>query len=204
MSELRYDAYYDDNEPEGLYAYAYHRETPMLSDGIVGEKSYVCEFYYAKSDGTDTYEICYTAAEASGGGETSYDEVKEMHFYSCTLNLTGVESIEVSLRNTRTNESKTATLQSTANTSALSPSDALRALCEKKSDVFAELTKEERKGVFTKQEVFYGEIRLRVIRSAEKNYYYVGVVDREKKTRSFLLDGENGRILAARVSTETA
>lgn len=203
VSELRYDVYYDENEPEGLYAYAYYRESPMHSDGIVGEKNYVCEFYYVQQDGADTYEIQYEIGDESGGGETSYDEVKELHFYSCTLDLTDVPSIEVCVRNTRTDESVSATLKSAVKDAALSPTDALKSLSEKKSDVFAELTKEERNGILAKREVFYGEIRLRLIRSAEKSYYYVGVVNREKKTRSFLLDGENGRILAARVSEES-
>lgn len=47
---------------------------------------------------------------------------------------------------------------------------------------------------------FEGEIRIRLIESEGKTYYYVGVISADKVNVSYLLDGETARILAKRES----
>ena len=52
----------------------------------------------------------------------------------------------------------------------------------------------------TKNNEFYGEFYIRLLRR-DKNFYYVGIIGKSETTVSLLIDAESGEVLARRESS---
>ena len=72
----------------------------------------------------------------------------------------------------------------------LSANTVLSKLVKNETELFSSLT--DKYG-------FAGEIYMRLIYE-DSSYYYVGIIDREQNTYAFLINAENGNILAKRQS----
>ena len=177
-----------------LTVYSYLREQPYLDDGAAGTTERIAAFYFTRKDGSSTYLISFTAQggeNKESGGEMSYDDVKKQYYYMCSLDLSQTAELPVTVKNAKTGKEYSFTAKTVKTPNTLSPRAALSAFENAESEMLAPLKHDGD---------FEGEIRIRLIESEGKTYYYVGVISAEKVNVSYLLDGETARILAKRES----
>ena len=116
----------------------------------------------------------------------SYDNVKSEYFYSVSADLTNAESLHFYIDYGGEKLTLTALTVKKANT--LTPRALLTALEENERETF---------NLLTNDNLFAGEIYLRLI-CEDEPYYYVGLITKDGKTRSFLLTADTGKVLAKR------
>lgn len=201
VSELRDNVFYAESAADGensfhLSAYSYLREQPLLSDGATGKTERVAEFYFTAKDGSETYVLHYVLSDTGkeGGGEMSYDDVKRQYYFICSEDLSDITALKATVKKQKTGEEISFGANSAKTAETLSPREILSVFENAESEKISSL---KNNGVFT------GEIRMRLIISEKKTYYYVGLISENGTTFSYLLDGETGRILARRESDDT-
>lgn len=173
-----------------LTVYSYLREQPYLDDGAAGTTERIAAFYFTRKDGSSTFLISFTAQggeNKESGGEMSYDDVKKQYYYMCSLDLSEAAELPVTVKNAKTGKEYAFTAKTVKTPNTLSPRAALSAFENAESQMLAPLKHDGD---------FEGEIRIRLIESEGKTYYYVGVISADKVNVSYLLDGETAKILA--------
>ena len=200
VSELRDNAFFATADADGenafrLCVYSYLREQPLISDGAAGKTERVAEFYFTAKDGADTYVLRYASPDGlkQGGGEMSYDDVQRRYYYFCSEDLSSSGALNVAVKNEKTGEEISFNATSAKKDGTLSPREILSAFENAESEKIASLKKNG---------VFCAEIRIRLIVSEDTPYYYLGLIDENGKTFSYLLGGETGKILAKRESDD--
>ena len=177
-----------------LTVYSYLREQPYLDDGAAGTTERIAAFYFSEKDGSSTFLISFTAQggkNAESGGEMSYNDAKKQYYYMCSLDLSETAELPVTVKNAKTGKEYAFTAKTVKTANTISPRAALSAFESAESETLAPMKSDGD---------FAGEIRIRLIESEGKTYYYVGVISADKATVSYLLDGETAKILAKRES----
>ncbi len=169
-----------------MRVYAVKKEVPYLTDGIPQESAQRFEAYLVAPEGREQTNLSFRIRDQKYGGEMSYDNVRREYFYSCSLDVSTLSSIDCVI--TYGEEEFLMTAQSVLTEKTLTPKDALTKLIALQPDLFTSMT--DKYG-------FSGEIYLRLIYEGTP-YYYVGVIDREGKITAFLLNAETGKLLAQR------
>ena len=188
VSELRNNILLGQADGIRLTAYAVTRETPYLADGIPQTKTTTAEFRVSAPAGETAISLAFAFEGKDYGGEMSFDNVKMQFYYSCSLDISAVCELPVTVIVGDSKVEITAQTVITENT--LTPEQLLKTLASAEPQLFKDLT--DKYG-------FAGEIYLRLIHE-DANYYYVGIIDRTQKIRAFLLNAETGKILAKRQS----
>lgn len=195
LAELPRENGNNENESRvSLTVQSYLREQPYIDDGAAGTTERIAIFYFSEEDGSNTYIISFNAPETAGrdrGGEMSYDDAKKQYYYTCSLNLSEVSELPVTVKNAKTGKEYVFTAKTVKTQATLSPRAVLAAFESAESEALAPLKSEYD---------FTGEIRIRLIESDGKTYYYLGIIATDKTTVSYLLDGETAKILAKRES----
>lgn len=181
ISEERYDIYLYQNDGLEIKIYNSVKETPFCADGVKGETGELCEIFITLPQNYDTVAVSVGEIE----GEMSYQSVDNLYYLSCSGAVAG-ESAQVTL--TCGGNSATYDAVSVRYDGVLSCGEAVKCVIERESEMFAEMTQNN---------VFCGEIFVRLLYD-EGCYYYVGVCDRNKKISAYLVDGERGKIIAAK------
>lgn len=188
VSELRENIFIAKTEEFSLRVYAVKKEEPYAADGIKQAINPRLEAYLVAPNGTESCYFYFLFNGTEYGGDMSFDNLKTEYFYACTLDVAQAQSLPCRI------EYGNKTIELTANSVRTSDTLQARALLQRlqsaEPDLFASMT--DSYG-------FTGEIYLRLIYE-DAPYYYVGIVDRNKTVRAFLLNAINGKILARRVS----
>lgn len=184
ISERRAQVYlYADDDIE-VKVHISSRETPYLSDGYCGEMSDVCEIFIKFSQSPESVD-----AHIDGrGGEMSYMSVTDNFYLSFAGTDTG-DSVVVDL--VCDGEERSVTAPSVLYDGVISPEAALESAKSYDADCFDALTDGKN---------FEGEIYVRLLADEGRCYYYVGLTDREGNTHAYLVDGENGSVIAERTA----
>ena len=157
------------------------REHPYNNDGIKATLTDVVEITLEGE--ADEYRVYLLGGEQIGG-EMSFRNTRGDFYFS-----QGVKSFpetSVTLRVEWEDEQREIVATSVKTENTLSPEKALsRALTNEKATL-------ER---MSSNGSFQGEFYVRLLRR-DKNYYYVGIVDRDGNMISLLLDSESGEVLA--------
>ncbi|MBE7068153.1 MAG: hypothetical protein E7381_02510 [Clostridiales bacterium] len=188
LSELRSNILLAEEDGFSLRIYAVEKEYPYATDGIKRDTSQRAEIYLSAPSGEKTCNLSFEVDGKEYGGEMSFDNVKTEYYFSCALDLSA--SQEISCKITFGESEKLLLAKTVKTENTLTPKNILQTLQKKESELFASLTDEYG---------FAGEIYLRLI-FEESPYYYVGVIDRNGKIAAFLVNAENGNILAKRQS----
>ncbi|MGN0814352.1 MAG: hypothetical protein ACI4MH_03880 [Candidatus Coproplasma sp.] len=182
ISENRTDVflYADDNISFKIYCSS--RETPYLSDGIKGKTEDIIEAHLSVEGSPSEVKI-----DMGGyGGEMNYLSVSKSFYLSFSGKPFGGENVDVTL--TVDGKEQSFTAASVKYDGLITPVEALNCVREYDAGLFEKLTDGNN---------FCGEIYLRLLFD-DGCFYYVGVCDREGIINSFLVNGENGRIIATR------
>ncbi len=188
VSELRENIFLAETDGYLLRVYSVRKEIPYCADGIPNAISTTVEFHLNAKAADGAYVLEFPFKGKTYGGEMSYDNVKTEYFYSQTLDVANEKEVSVTI--TSKTETVTLNAKSVLSGSALSAKDAFSCLYKTEKPLFDELT--DKYG-------FQGEIYIRLIYE-DAPYYYVGLITRDEKVRAFLLNAENGKILAKRES----
>lgn len=186
VSDLRCDLFCAQTESFEVTVTCMEREYPFASDGYVGTLSKTVEVTLVETENSDAIYEVYFLEDVPRGGEMSFRSVTGDRYYS-----RGVETFPegvLSLRIVRDGKSEDIALTSVKNQKTLSPASALES---------ALLSEKETVKKLSSGGDFSGELHVRLLRR-DKNYYYVGIVDRNKRTVCMLLDAESGKVLARR------
>lgn len=188
VSELRSNILLAHTENFSLRVYSVTKENPYIPDGIPHECNTRAEVYLTALEGKENCAVYFTVDGQEYGGDMSYDNVKAEYFFSCTLDISNVETMPCRIEYGKQTLDLTAATIRQANT--LNAKDVLKALENAESELFSSLT--DHYG-------FAGEIYIRLIYE-ETPYYYVGIIDRNGHINAFLLNAQTGKILAKRAT----
>ena len=188
VSELRSNILLAEEEEFSLRVYAVEKEYPYATDGIKRETTKRTEIYLLTPSGEKTCNLSFEVDGKEYGGEMSFNNVKTEYYFSCSLDASTLQELQCNITFGETEKQLLAKTVKTENT--LTPKKILQTLQNKEKELFSSLTDEYG---------FAGEIYLRLI-FEETPYYYVGVIDRNGKITAFLINAENGNILAKRQS----
>ena len=186
VSEWRSNILLASEDQFALRVYAVEKENPYIADGIPRECNTRVEVYLTAPEGKETCNVFFTVDGQEYGGEMSYDNVKAEYFFSCSLDVSTVETVPCRVEY----GAKTLLLnaQTIRQEATMDATKLLKALSTSESELFASLT--DSYG-------FAGEIYIRLIYE-ENPYYYVGIIDRNGNIHAFLLNAQTGKILAKR------
>ena len=185
ISEKRTAVYlYEDDDLSVKLHYSL-REEPYVSDGFKGELTNVCEVFVHFSQSPDKVDVLF---DDGRGGEMNYMSVTDSFYLSFSGTF---EGDKINIKLSWGNSTKTVEAQSVTYDGVISCEQALKCATEYDSETFAALTDKQN---------FLGEIYVRLLSDAGKCYYYVGVCDREGNISAYLVDGENGNVIAERKS----
>lgn len=185
VSENRKAVYICQEDGYELKVFCSDRETPYALDGVKGDMTTVTEVYYTCT-GSPSKVSCDIGGK---GGEMSYMSVTRSFYLSFAGELEKAESVKVSLDiDGKTSELE---IKNTFESGTIDAQSALKCVTEYDGATFERLTAGNS---------FAGEIGVRLIYDGGC-YYYVGVCDRDKQLKSYLVDGKNGRIIAERETT---
>jgi hypothetical protein len=186
VSELRSNILIAEKDSYALKVYAVEKEYPYSTDGVKRETTTRTEIYFTAPSGDKSCQISFTINDKRHEGEASYDNVKAEYFLSYPADFSSVESLDFTIRYGE--ESFTMTAKTIKTEKTLTPRQALTKLRENAPSVFENLTSEN---------AFVGEIYLRLI-SENSPYYYIGLIEKNGTIQAYLLNSENGKILAKR------
>ncbi len=181
VSELRSDLFTASDEAFSLTVACISREYPYNGDGIKAPLNDVIEV--TLEGDAEEYSI-YFLGEENMGGEMSFRNTRGDFYYS-----QGVKSFpkgSVSLRVEWEDKSREVVATSVKTENTLTPEKALSYALEAEQATIGRMSADG---------AFAGEFYVRLLRR-DKNYFYVGIVDRNGKMISLLLDSESGEVLA--------
>ena len=182
ISEKRYDIYLYKDDTVEVTVYLAEKETPFTADGIKSATCNICEIFVTIPD--TAQEVAISVGGQSG--EMNYRAVERDYYLSFSGgNFTGNEC-EVLLE--VDGKSFDYTAQSVLYDGVISCEDALKCVIEKDGELFKQLTSNG---------AFAGEIFIRLLYD-DGCFYYVGICNRERTVNAYLVDGENGKIIAVR------
>lgn len=181
VSEIRSDLFTAQEEEFSLTVACISREYPYNCDGIKAPLSDLIEI--TLEGNADEYSV-YLMGDEHMGGEMSFRNTRGDFYYS-----QGVKSFpegSVSLRVEWEDTSREIVATSVKSDRTLTCQEALAHAVDAEKSIIQSMSDKT---------AFRGEFYVRLLRR-DKNYYYVGIVDRNGKTISLLLDGESGEVLA--------
>ena len=182
ISQLRNDIFQFENEEFKLTAYAEIVETPLVDDGVKGKTEKVLVFKLKNKIPTQCFEQCNISFKIKDNNYSKDFEFKQIStLISCAITVKELPSSSLDVTLTINNQSQAINMQSIKNKSTKSYGDVLKRLKEDNS-----ISDKLKEAV---------EIRIRLINNNDYDYWFVGIVSKEK-TVSFLLDGETLEILA--------
>ncbi len=183
ISEVKSDIFCAETEEFTLTAACVSREYPYCADGIACPMSNVIEISLVPAERQNTEYFVYIGEI---GGEMSVRNAQGDYFYSESIDVFPEGSVSVIVE--WGEERREIAITSVKNEKTISVGDALSYAVEAEKETISRMTKGG---------VFLGEFHIRLLRR-DKNYYYVGIVDRDGETVSLLLDSESGSVLARR------
>lgn len=186
ISELRSDIFQAETEEFSLTLTCVSREYPFATDGIACPRTDVVEISLVPTVPGNEYSAYFATDAGEQGGEMSFRNAFGDWFFSESV--TAFPNGSVSVRICRDEEVHEITATSVKNESTLSPAEALDCAVSAEKDRIERMTESRQ---------FLGEFHVRLLRR-DKNYYYVGIIDRDGETLSLLLDSESGEVLARR------
>lgn len=183
ITQLRENIFFAENEQFTLICYPEKRESPIENDGFVGkvENFVIFKLNFKNSVFKQPYDISFKIADESYIGKFDYKPIADK--LECCVKVNSLDFEQLFTTLSAENSSVGITLLPKKNSSTVDCKDALELL--KQND-------EDSKKILSLDNC---EIRIRLINNDGYDYWYIGLISTEDKV-SYLLDGENGELLA--------
>ncbi len=189
LSEVRSDIFCAETEEFSVTLNCVLREYPYAADGVASPMQRLVEISVSPAENTAEEYGVYVLGEhgeALLGGEASFRNFAGDWYFSQSVENFPKQS--VTLRVTWGENVRELVATSVKSETTLGAEEALACAVEAERELVDRLTEDG---------VFRGEFYVRLLRR-DKNYYYVGILDRAGGVLSLLLDGETGEVLARR------
>ncbi len=189
LSEVRSDIFCAETEEFSVTLSCVSREYPYSADGVASPMRKIVEISLSPAENTAAEYSVFVLGENGEqvlGGEASFRNFAGDWYFSQSVE--SFPQTSISLRVTWGENVRELTATSVKNENTLSPEAALVRAVEHERELVERLTVDG---------AFRGEFYVRLLRR-DKNYYYVGVMDRAGGVVALLLDGETGEVLARR------
>jgi len=185
ISENRVGVYYYKDDETEIKIYRLMRETPYNLDGVCGRLAPRTEVYLScKNTPAEAY-----VSLAGESGEMSYMSVGGYFYLSFGRDVG--ESAKIETIVTIDGKEERYDVLNVAAEKTVTAREAVKCAEEYDGETFSSLKSGDE---------FLGEISVRLIYD-DGCYYYVGVCDRQKNIRAYLIDGTDGRVICKREST---
>lgn len=184
VSDNRKGVYLYSDDLYEIKIYVSNRETPYLKDGVKGIMTTLTEVFYTPKNSPT--EVVLQLGEH--GGEMNYMAVERCFYLSFSGEIDNKESVLIKL-SVDGKEFETE-VKNVLEKGTIAPEVAVKCVSEYDKTTFERLTSSNR---------FSGEISVRLLYDGGC-YYYVGVCDRDKNVKAYLVSGADGRIIAERES----
>lgn len=161
------------------------KENPYTVDGVCGEVRNLIEIFLYTPDNTVVYDIFFEENGKTLGGEMNYNSSKSRQELCFEYYNNEVQSIEFALQYNDT--SLIITALSVIETTLLTPENALNSLYLSNKEIFTNMSATG---------TFNGEIHIRLVFESGKCYYYIGVINPTGKIFAYLLNAQDGSIIA--------
>ena len=182
ISERRENIYLYSNDGIEIKIYISERENPYAPDGICGDMRDLTEIFVKLDKNYDEVVVSVCTIE----GEMNYRAVENCYYLSTSGGNIKGESVDVTL--TCGGESKSYSAVSVLYSGVIDCDTAVRCVIDREGELFESLTENK---------IFCGEVYVRRLYDLGC-YYYVGVIDRNKKINAYLVDGERGKIIVSK------
>lgn len=181
VSDYRSGFYFYESDDLEVKVYSVERETPYSLDGIKGKTSHLTEIYLTFDGECSEAEIMLGNR---GGGEMSYMATARNYYLSFPDE--GIEGASLSAKVTLDGKEREIEIKNVAAEGVIDGKTALDCVREYDRERFESLSESY---------AFKGEISVRLLYD-EGCYYYVGLCDRDKNVHAYLVDGNDGRVIA--------
>ncbi len=187
VSELRKTIYEGESQTFLVSLYAEQREDPFIDDGYVGKiKNAVIVKVEFKEGSANDVKAVITYGNETLNASLSYNPVSGKSSAIITVeNLPETAGVNVEITSGEICEN--VTLSSVVFDKTVDYKEAIKSAVNSDKGIIEKLFEE---GNVT------AEIHVRLICSDDKNYYYIGFVERSGKTHAYLIDGETANVLA--------
>lgn len=182
VSERRTAIYNFCDDDTSIKIYCSQKEQPYCADGIKGELCDIIEVFVTLPENPQELVL----EIESYGGEMNYQAVDNCYYLSFTGEAFSSPSVKVKL-NKDGKESEYTALTAIYD-GVMSCDEAVKCIIEHDRELFDSLTSNG---------LFDGEINVRLLYD-DGCYYYVGVCDKQKNISAYLIDGERGKVIAAK------
>ena len=187
VSELRQTIYEGESQTFLVSLYAEQREDPFIDDGYVGEiKNVVIVKVEFKQGSANDVKALITYGNETHNASLTYNPVSGKS--SAIIKVENLpETAGVNVEITSGEICENVTLSSVVFDKTVDYKEAIKSAVNNDKATLDKLFEE---GNVT------AEIHVRLIRSEDKNYYYIGFVEQSGKTHAYLIDGETANVLA--------
>lgn len=182
ISELRTGIYVYEEDGLSLKIYYSQKESPYVADGIKSEMNAVCEVFLTCTNTPAEAEVNVDGK----GGEMNYRAVEKSFYLSFPAEDAKKDKLNIKL--VIDGKEKQFEADSVLYDGVIDARTALDCAMEYDRGTFDNLTDGSH---------FDGEIYIRLLFD-NGCFYYVGVCDKQGDISAYLIDGENGRIIAER------
>lgn len=182
VSENRNNIYLYESDELTLKIYCVEKETPFLIDGIKGNVNQTVEIYATFPTVPDSVSVNVE----NYSGEMNYHSVGQYYYVSFTSPDFNKSLLQVNL--TYSKKTQTVNAACVKYDGVISSKKALNCAVDYDKKTFNGLTENN---------LFKGEIHVRLLYD-EKCFYYVGVCDSDGNVTAYLIDGENGTVIATK------
>ncbi len=189
ISELRENIFVAETEGVKVTVYAERREVPFIADSYVGElKNVLIVKLENQNEMTDDASIEISYDKITKNGDFKYHPIGGK--YITTIEVDKLpKNAQINAKLKCNGKEQDLLLVSTVSANSISFKEALNAV--RKHD------KKTTQKIFESGKV-EAEIHVRIMADGERNYYYVGFVDKSGNTTAYLVDGKSGEILATK------
>ena len=184
ISRLRADVLFGSNDDFALTAYPETRERPLIADGSVSPNEQVVILKLKALKGQEgKFQVKFTT-------DKEYTLDFSFSAYSdCFVASVSVEKLpykQVNATICHNDDTVDLTLCSLLKADTVTPERAVKSVCEHKKEYIEQNSASS---------TFKGEVYVRLICENDKNFWYVGLITKEK-TLALLVDGKTGKILS--------
>ena len=184
ISQLRQNILFGECSEFSIFCFTELVEIPIEDDGIVGKTENRLYFklkYKENNHEEELVNISFNIGKSSFNGQFEYKPISDNLI--CSISVDNISLNKLYLIITNENKRQALTLNSIKNQTTIPYATAITSLVNNDSEI---------KKIFDNDSA---EIRIRLINNDSYDYWYVGVCD-GKKEYSFLVDGQNGELLA--------
>lgn len=189
VSQLRQDIYIGENDEYKLTVYQEKRENPFVADTFIGNlENHLIVKIESKTQSVDGVSASFCIDDKEYKGNFVFNPITNKFALDIVVEkFCSQKEIEINLY--KDTETQTIQVKSMLFEKTKSYDEVLKSVSKHDKNLINRLFKGNK---------VIAEIHIRLLYDDDKNYYYVGFVESDKKTTCYLVDGQTLQVLATK------